>query len=266
MKTIAALLLTTTTLLSAPSTAHVEFNGQCNIELQGHINYAQGQMIITTADDTEIRITETHQLYVNQQPIALDSEQQQWLADYYENIEIAIPKTLSIAMQGIDIANEAVTEVFAELLGSDHRLIEEFSTTFSELTTEIEQRFYSEDGNYQFNSQALSDNWGGDNWETAFESRLEAVIERSMGAIIMAVGREMFSGDGNIEEFAARMDNLGDTIESRVEGRTEDLEVKADELCAVLTRADYAERKLQRNIAELANLNLLEVDGAQMLK
>ena len=57
------------------------------------------------------------------------------------------------------------------------------------------------------------------------------------------------------------MDNFGATIEQRVGDKAEALEHKADELCSVLAKADYAETRMQKHISGLGGLDLLEINS-----
>lgn len=265
MKTVATIAMTTA-LLAAPSFAHLEIDGQCDMELHGSLKFMQGELTVSTDDGSDVVITEDHQLYVDNQYVSLNSAQQRWVSDYYENIESAIPMTVEIASEGLEIASYAVSEVFGELLGADHSLVEDFSSMFDELSVEIQDSFYAADGSYQFDTSALESNWDGSAWEQEFEARLESLIERSMGHILVAVGREMIFGDGDMDAFAERMENFGETIEYRIEDRADGIEAKADALCNLFAQADYVESKMQSGIPELSNLNLLELDKGKMLK
>ena len=82
----------------------------------------------------------------------------------------------------------------------------------------------------------------------------------------MAIGRQMLFEDGDMDAFASRMENFGEMIEQRVEGEADALESKAEALCTVLAKADYAESRMQKNIAGLSGLDLLETTGKSPLK
>lgn len=266
MKTIAASLILTAALFAQPALAHVEVNNQCNMELHGSVTFSHGDLTITTDTGEKVLITPSHQLYVDNQAVSLNSDEQRWVSDYYTSIESAIPMTVEIARDGVKIASFAVTEVFTELLGADNDLTEDFNRLFTDLSAQIDERFYAADGSYQFDSTGLDGDWADAAWSDEFDARIESLIERSMGHILMAVGRQMLFQDGDIEDFASRMENFGDMIEQRVEGEADALEGKADALCTVLAKADYAESHMQKNIAALAGLDLLETKGKSSLK
>ncbi|NVK55016.1 MAG: YggN family protein [Alteromonadaceae bacterium] len=266
MKTIATALMMTSALCAQPAFAHIEIDNQCNMELHGSVTYSHGDLTITTESGEKVLITPAHQLYVDGQNVNLNNDEQRWVTDYYTSIESAIPMTVDIARDGIKIASYAVTEVFSELLGADHELTDDFDELFTDLSAQIEERFYAPDGTYQFNSADLEGNWADAAWSEQLDDKIDDLVERSMGHFLMAIGRQMLFADGDMEDFATRMENFGETIEQRVEGEADALESKADELCTVLAKADYAETHMQQNIAALKGLDLLETDGDSALK
>ena len=266
MKTVAASLILTTAFIAQPALAHVEVDNQCNMELHGSVTFDHGDLTITTESGEKVLITPSHQLYVENKAVNLDTDEQRWVSDYYTSIETAIPMTVEIARDGIKIASFAITEVFTELLGEDNDLSENFDTLFSDLSNEIDERFYAADGTYKFDSTGLDGDWTDAAWSEEFDDKIESLVERSTGHLLMAIGRQMLFEDGDMDAFANRMENFGEMIEQRVEGEADALESKAEALCTVLAKADYAESRMQKNIAGLSGLDLLETTGKSTLK
>ena len=66
------------------------------------------------------------------------------------------------------------------------------------------------------------------------------------------------------DEFEAKMERFGESLEHRMEAQADALEEKADALCDVLEEADYAETKMQKSIPGLSELNLLDMDSHSM--
>lgn len=261
-------LLTASTIALAIATsgsaaAHAEFdNDHCDIELNGNIQYQQGLLTIELENGDVMRIDDSHHMTINNDSIDLTSEQAGWTAQYYDSIEQAIPLTLEIAKEGVQIASVAVTEVFTELLGADDDLIVEFDQLFEELSFEIDDAFYADDGSFSIQSNDFEeDSWVSQKWEDQFEERVEDLIEKSMGKLLIAIGTQMLWSDGDSGDFEAKMENFEQTIEQRVESQAAALEVKADELCHILAEADYAEDKLQNSVSELSSLDFLQLEN-----
>lgn len=266
MKTVTASIILTTAFLAQPALAHVELDNQCNMQLHGSVTFDHGDLTIATESGEQVLITPSHQLYVDNQAVDLNSDEQRWVSDYYTSIESAIPMTVEIARDGIKIASYAVTEVFTELLGADNDLTEDFDKLFVDLSSQIDERFYATDGTYKFDSSGLEGDWADAAWSQEFDEKVESLVERSTGSLLMAIGRQMMFEDGDMDDFADRMSNVGDIIEQRVEGQADALEGKADALCTVLAKADYAENHMQKNISALSGLDVLEINGKSSLK
>ncbi|MCW8109640.1 YggN family protein [Alteromonas ponticola] len=258
MKTLIA-LTTSAAILSAPVFAH-RSDSDCDVSLDGNLRYHQGVLEIESDNGTTFTINQAHELYVESKKLELNATQQRAVSDYYENISDAIPMTVTIAMEGLQLASSAVSEVFAELLG-DNDIVRDFDELFTELSSEINTRFYDENGGYRVDTREFNDDdWMSSTWEDRFEERVESLVEQSIGRIMIAVGKEMVWEGGDIDAFADKMERFGENIENKVEHQAEALEDKAEELCHILKKADNAEDRLQSSIGELASLNVLEID------
>ncbi len=258
MKTLLTLTVSAV-LLSAPVYAH-NTDSDCDVNLDGNIRYNQGILEVDTDNHTTFTIDRSHVLRIDNEEIELTAKQQRAVSDYYENISVAIPLTVNIATEGLQLASSAVSEVFAELLGDDD-IVDDFDALFTELSEEINTRFYDSDGGYRVDtSEFNNDEWMSSTWEDRFEQRVESLVEQSIGRILISVGKEMVWEGGDIDAFATKMERFGENIEDKVERQAEALEDKADELCHVLKKADAAENDMQASINGLESLNVLDVD------
>ncbi|AXR07749.1 DUF2884 family protein [Salinimonas sediminis] len=255
MSAIALVLLTSVT----PVMAHQ--NDSCDINLRGDVHYNPAQITLTLPNRDQVQINQDHSLYLNAQPIHLSASQQANVAGYYEAINEAVPMSMEMADKGLAMANGAVTEVFAHLLGEDDELVTEFQTSFAEMRQSLEQQFYTDDGSIKITANNdASDNWLGSDWEQEFEQRIEDLAERATGKLLMALAGQWFSSDDNLESFEQRMENFGEDLESRMEAQAEMLEQQAHKLCRILRQADGYETQMQRTIAGLDELNILDLE------
>ncbi|GGW91857.1 DUF2884 family protein [Alteromonas halophila] len=243
--------------LSTPALAH---DDNCNVELDGNILYERGVLTVDMDNGSTMTITPDHNLTVNGEAIGLDSQQQRWVSDYYTHIDTAIPMSVSIAADGLALATTAVDEVFGELFGADNDVVTEFNTMFADMSAELDDTFYDENGAIRINSREMRQKeWMEGGWENEFEDRVEEAIAQSMGKILVALGTQLMWEGGDMEAFEAKMDRFGESIETRVERQALKLEKKADQLCQVLADADEAETQMQRHIPGLDGLNLMDV-------
>lgn len=89
---------------------------------------------------------------------------------------------------------------------------------------------------------------------------MEQLVSQATGRLLMAIGSQMLFSEEGVDDFAERMERFGDDLETRMETQAEQLEERADELCEILRRADHSENQMQRTIAGLDGLNLLNLD------
>ena len=252
----------TSALMSGHAFAHDSSfqNNSCDMELDGHIQYYQGDLTVQMDNGLVMTIDSHHNMTIDGESVSLDSEQQRWVSEYYNNIDIAIPMTLNIASEGLQIANVAVTEVFTELLGGD-QTGDDFRELFDSLETKLNTSFYDDAGNIRVDSTKFDEpGWFDESWEQEFEAQIESLISESMGRILIAVGTQMLWEGGDMSEFEQKMERWGEDLEYRLESQAAALEEKGDALCKVLKKADYAEGKMQASISGLDDLNLLDID------
>ncbi|MDY6977505.1 MAG: DUF2884 family protein [Pseudomonadota bacterium] len=252
----------TSALISGHAFAHdTSFqNNSCDMELDGHIQYYQGDLTVQMHNGSVMTIDAQHNMTINGESVSLDREQQRWVSEYYNNIDIAIPMTLTIASEGLQIANVAVTEVFTELLGGD-QMGDDFNELFNSLETKLNTSFYDDVGNIRVDSTKFDEpGWFDESWEQEFETQIESLISESMGRILIAVGTQMLWEGGDMSEFEQKMERWGEDLEYRLESQAASLEEKGEALCKVLKKADYAEGKMQASISGLDDLNLLDID------
>ena len=252
----------TSTLMSGHAFAHDSSfqNNSCDMELDGHIQYYQGDLTVQMDNGLVMTIDSHHNMTIDGESVSLDSEQQRWVSEYYNNIDIAIPMTLNIASEGLQIANVAVSEVFTELLGGD-QMGDDFRELFDSLETKLNTSFYDDAGNIRVDSTKFDEpGWFDESWEQEFEAQIESLISESMGRILIAVGTQMLWEGGDMSEFEQKMERWGEDLEYRLESQAAALEEKGDALCKVLKKADYAEGKMQASISGLDDLNLLDID------
>ncbi|RDV24002.1 DUF2884 family protein [Alteromonas aestuariivivens] len=258
-------VISTSLAVTGTVAAHDGSSNDCNVDLQGDLEYYQGVLSVNMDDGSSMSINNQHQLTVNGETVNLDKDQQRWVSDYYDSIDTAIPMTLEIAHDGLEIASAAVGEVLGELLGEDDEFTGEFRELFDSLSDEMHSKFYDQNGNIRVDSGTFDEqSWFDNAWESEFEQRVESLVTQSMGKIMIAVGTQMLWGGGDMEAFEARMENFGEDIEHRFESSADALELKANALCEILAKADYAENHMQQSIPGLSELNLLDVNDSSL--
>lgn len=232
----------------------------CNINIDGKVSLIDEVLTITTEDKDVIRIEAGETLYVNNDYVSLNSEQQNWMESYYQGIYSAVPAAADIALHGVAIASTAVTEVFGNLLGANSSAIDDINYKLEEISDKIQYNFYAEDGSIRLDSTQFSDGEVfGPKWENEFEEAIEEVVMSSIGHLLVAIGTKMMFNGGDTDSFEANMEDFAADIEQRIESQAEELEVKAEALCSQLAGIDYVENNLQSSVEELSGLDIISV-------
>ncbi|MBU3021982.1 DUF2884 family protein [Aestuariibacter sp. A3R04] len=255
------------TVLASSATAIEIDNESCDITVKGDMSWNAGVLAVHIQDDKKMVITPAHTLTINGHSVALNDEEKEWVAMYYNNINTAIPMTLDITYDALELAGSALNEAFGELIGTDNGLVDDVDALFADLRRDMDAHFYDDNGQIRVNSADFQDDgWFAQSWENRLESQVEDIIEQSAGRLLIALGTQMLSSDGDMDDFADRMENWEDDFEQRIEQRATAIEERADALCEVLQKADYVESKMQKHIAGLENLDMFTIDGKSMMK
>ena len=238
---------------------------QCDIEFNGNLTLENQILSIQTTNNKQVRIYADKTLSVDGEKIALSNRQQQWLTNYYDGITAAVPEAADIAKDALILAGDALNQAFGQLLGVDSDVLADLSYRIDQLNQEIQFNFYAEDGSIRIRSEQFKNGeFFGSEWEHKFEQEIEQIVTQSIGGLMVALGTQLIFSGGDMDEFERRMDTFGEQIENRIEFQSAALETKANALCTRLSKVDYAESKLQKNIKELADLDILSVKDYEL--
>jgi hypothetical protein len=244
------------------ASAHDYYHDECNIELSGNMKYENSVLTVTLDNGDQAEFTPQGDVYIDGQLLSLSATQSELAKQYYNNIQEAVPTTIEVAKEAVNIASTAVTEVFSELLGGDDELSQEFNAFFEEVNFELDNKFYAENGSFYVDTADFDNgHWFDQRWENEFEEKVESLVAKSIGKLLITLGTEMMFGDGDASAFESRMENFGESLEHRLTESSEVLEVKAEKLCGLLVNADDAENELANSVNELKKLNVFDVES-----
>jgi hypothetical protein len=233
---------------------------QCNVELNGNMQLENNVLAVKLDNDTRLTIDQDKILYVDGIALTLDTQQQSWVDNYYDGINLAAPQAAAIATDAVALASIALNEVFTELLGSDNTALEDLSEKLRNLDQQIQYNFYADNGDIRLHSESFENGeFFGEQWEAQFEDAIEDLVTDSIGHLMVAIGTQLIFSGGDMTEFEQKMERFGEQMEQKVEYQAEALEDKAEELCATLARVDVAENYLQMNIKQLSKLDVIHV-------
>ena len=254
---LACTILVTSTAMSA------DFNidNHCDVQLNGNLSFKDNELLITTDSGKKILFNANQTVYVDGKKLPLSRSEKKYAGDYYNAFQDAVPLTVNIAVDGIEIASHTLNEVFGELLGESDPLIQDIDTLFYDLRSELDQQFYNSDGAFVLSGGDLTyDGWAGNVWQNKFESRVEDLVAKSVGRIMMSIGSQLLFGSDGAAERLASLENLDTRIEQSVESRATEIEIKAKQLCNIMEIADAAENTLRYGQETLSKLDIIKIN------
>lgn len=214
---LAALALT----LPATAAAH-----QCSFGIDAELEITPERVVIDDDDLGEVVIGADGELEIDGRDVALDAEQQEAVEAYADQLREVVPAVIDVAIEGVEIGIVAVTEVFAALTGGETPA--SVDESLKDLRADIDARLGRRDGTWYVREDGISDL---DETLDSMEPLIEEAVAESVGALLMAVGQAIASGegslDGRMEAFSERMERMDEDIEARVEKRAEAIEARA---------------------------------------
>ncbi|WP_018983760.1 DUF2884 family protein [Salinimonas chungwhensis] len=251
------LTLALSTLLSTTAMAH---DNECNVDIQGNLEYNDKLITVEMDNGRIMKISPDNTLTLDGQTVLLNDDQQDDVEDYREAIDEAVPMTVNLVSDSIELAGTAVGEVFGKLLGPDDSMVTDFKATLSDMRSEMENHFYTDNGSIRVTKNDFDgDGWFDSTWESKFEERIEDMVTEATGKLLVAIGSQIMSGDGDMDDFETRMENFAENLEEQLESKAETIEDQAETLCRVLREADKAEGRMQASIPGLEELDLLNI-------
>lgn len=258
---VVGLVCVANTLFTSHADAAISLDTECNIQVNGHVSLKNNDLLITTEQNQNILINAQHDLFVNDQAISLNAEQKTWVGNYYSDIQRSIPMVVEVAIEGINIANYAVSEALGGILGKDSNTVRMLSDKLNEIEQKLHLHIHQNPQHITFDTQTLEQELGmGNKLDAEVDRLVEEAMQSAMGEFFMLLGKSMLSGgNANLADFEQRMQNIGNEIESKIESQTTALEVKAEELCTMLNQVDQSQTQLH-SIPALQHLNVVSVN------
>lgn len=251
MKTLIA------TGLVLASTSVFAHDNSCDINLRGGVEITPQAITFYQHKKTLYTITAQNQLVIDHQTVALTAEQQTLVNQYQQKIRTVVPEIGKIAVEGVELAMNGVSIAFNKLLGDNNDVASDINTELADIKTKLEQKFASGGRIYLDEDGINGEELLGDDFDEVIEQKVEAAIKDSMGSLLIAVGQQMLSSGGDMDEFEAKMENFGDEIEQQIEAKANVLEHKADALCEQVVQIDALETQLQQQISQFPKQDLI---------
>ncbi|WP_076407871.1 YggN family protein [Shewanella sp. UCD-KL12] len=268
---ISALLLATGTVTSVSahqehsSTSYSSDNSQCEVALNYDISVEPKVLAVSDAGKEVYRI-EMGKLYVQGEQVSLDATQQKLVTQYSDEVSKQVPEVITLVHDAVGIASTAASMALTPLLGDAAGA--KLDEMMDGLEKRVEQVAYQNGDKFYLGStqSSLEETFGEE-----FEQEVEQLVKNSIGSMMINLGSEMMSGDGDsfeqkMEAFGQKMENVGQDIELQMESQAQELELRADKMCDDFQQLIALEQKLRTVVPELENYPLIDSPKVELLE
>jgi len=228
----------------------IEFDRQCDLELNNELNITPKHILIKESDETIVDIYNDETIFINGDQITLDNEQQKLVTEYSLALRAAVPQVAEIAVDAVEVAFEGINAGLGNMINLDNT-----RDKFEEIKTRINDKYNQNEGHYSFSEGNFSTNIEDEQIGDAVKDVIKDVAPQLIGKVLANIGNSMAEGNMDFSD----LDGLDTRIESEIDARTEDLEQKADEFCKNLKRVDKIEDNLIATNHKFTNLDLIKI-------
>ena len=247
------------------STSYSSDNSHCEVALNYDIT-VEPKLLAISDEGKEVYRIEMGKLYVQGEQVILNARQQQVLTQYSDQVSTQVPEVIALVHDAVGIASTAASMALTPLLG------DAAGAKLDEMMDGLEQRiekvaYQNGDKFYLGSTQSsLEDTFGEE-----FEQEVEQLVKNSIGTMMINLGSEMLSGDGDsfeqkMEAFGQKMENVGQDIELQMEAQAQDLEARADKMCDNFQNLIALEQKLRIAVPELEKYPLIDAPKVELLE
>lgn len=258
--------LIASTLTTALASSALYAHESCNVDLSAgfkinthSIEFLQADSEGSDEQHSLYRIKDGKQLFIGNEQVTLTNKQKALVKQYDDKIRQLVPQVKSVAIEGVDLAVEGVNLAFNGLLGEGNAVAADLTKELKLIREQVVANLSIEKGISVGVDGLESEELLGKDFDQRIESAVEKAVLNSMGSILMSIGQQMVSAEGDEQSFESRMENFGETIEHEMTTRSEKIEEKAQALCINVAKLDALEEQLKAEIKPLAHTNVFTV-------
>lgn len=236
----------------------------CNMELAAGLRITDEAIEFYKDDQQAYTILNDRALVVKGKALKLSQSQEDAVANYAASIRATVPEVRGMAVEGIDLAIEAIRITFDSLLGEKNQISTQLTTELRNAKSDV-NRYFSSGEAITFNhSNDEVPEFLGKHFETRVERIVETAVQDSIGSIMIAMGKEILAAGGNMDTFEARMNKFGEQMEVQMNAKAALLETRGEKLCDSISAVDASEEQLKQAVPALESFNLIRVSASNV--
>lgn len=234
--------------------AHDDDNGHhvsCNVDSKYALDTYRNAFVLTQEDGKPARISfGGGKLFIDGREAPLTPADQQRMREFEGELRQLLPEMQKITIEAIDIAFTALTEVARGLSSNPDKSVAKLKRSQALALREL-------------NSQP-SWMFGRDADDDAVAAIIDPIVsdfvpEITGSAVTMAM-KAVFASEEERQAMEARMQKMGDALDSKIDARAKALEPQAEAMCGRLRRMDAIDNALDYRLPSGKPIELLHVD------
>lgn len=238
-------------------TAHSEL--KCDVDLNYGMVVNERHIRILDESRTVYQINDANQLIVKGEWLELTSEQQEKLYKLANGIHYVVPKMITLATEGVELAVGTIDHVYVGLVGADHKTYEKIQNSLKRAKKKIREKFVHAGHNFYIGPGSLEN--VDDFVDRELEEQLEQAINTSLGGVLSAIGGLSSGGDAEterqIQDLSERIEVMGQEYERKFGSQSDSLRMKAKWFCNKIHYLNEVEEDLRESIPELKKFNVI---------
>ena len=251
-----------------------QFNSDyCDVNINADLKLEKNTLTVTSESGQVLVINPDYNLTIDGQVINLSASQKKLTKNYYDNIYSTIPQAMTVASEGVKVANTVVPELMRGFLGEQSKAATMLEAKLNTLHQDLKLHVNQNPSYISFDTQYIKEDLGLDTGiEEEIDLLVEEIVEQATGEFMVQMSKSFFSAFNTqaedsvesdktgVSSFEQRMEKMGEELEVKIEENTKTLELEMNKLCDMLEDIDASENKMQ-NIEGLSNLDLIQFNG-----
>ncbi|MFC6439481.1 DUF2884 family protein [Bowmanella sp. JS7-9] len=225
----------------------------CSADFEMGVLVADNHIRVMQDGRTRYQINPNGQLIVDGRLVELPAREAQMLQQFEGGLRYTIPKMVTLASEGIELAIETVQHVYQNLVGESSSNYERMQAALERVREKVMTKYVRAGDNFFIGPRSVEN--VDELMEAEIELELEHAFNTTIGGLLSAIGG-LSRGDGDNEGFSS-FDTMGAEIERQVGPQAQILRKKARWFCGKLQRLDSVEEALRVAIPALAPFNMI---------
>jgi len=185
-------------------------------------------------------------LFIDGREVTLTDADHLRLRHMEREMHLLVPEMRKVAVEAVDIAFTALTEVARGLSNDPETTVSRLSAAHKRIRGEMSAKPLA-----VFNEDAMAG---------VVKPIITQFVPDIVGGAISSALKAAFGGEEKAQEFEARMERMERELDSKVEARADALEPLADAMCKRLRRIDELDDEIEYRLPDGKRLQLLRVD------